>query len=48
MTNVNVPRHNLDTTLKKYVEQFCIYIEIDLNIGHERSFVDERDLSRMV
>jgi len=27
------------------VEQVCIYIEIDRTIGHERSLVDERDLS---
>ena len=38
----------VNTTWKKYVEQFCIYIESDLNIGHERSFVDERDLSHVV
>ena len=43
-----VSRHNSNTTWKKYVEQFCINIEIDLKVGHERSLVDERDLSYMV
>ena len=44
----NISRHNINTTWKKYVEQFWIYIDIDHNIGYERSFVDERDLSHMV
>ena len=44
----NVPRRYVNTTWKKYVEEFCIYIEIDLSIGRERSLVDERDLSHMV
>ena len=44
----DVPRHNVNTTCKKYPEQFCIYIEIDLSKEHERSLVDERDLSHMV
>ena len=44
----NVPRHNVNTTFKKYVEEFCIYIEIGLIIERERSLVDERDLSHMV
>ena len=41
----DVSGHIVNTTWKKYVEQFCIYIEIDLSIEHERSLVDERDLS---
>ena len=44
----NVPRRNVNTTWKKYVQEFCIHIEIDLSIGHERSLVDGRDLSYMV
>ena len=44
----NVSRHNVNTTWKKYVKQFRIYIEIELNKGHERSLVDERDLSYVV
>ena len=44
----DVSRHTVNTTWKKYVEQFCIYREIDLSIEHDRSLVDERDLSHMV
>ena len=44
----NISKHNVNTTWKKYVEQFWIYIEIDYNIGYKRSFADERDLSHMV
>ena len=44
----DVSRHIVNTTWKKYVEQFYIYIEIDLSIEHERSLVDERDLSHTV
>ena len=44
----NVPRHIVNTTRKKYVEEFCISIEIELNIECERSLVDERDLCHMV
>ena len=44
----NDPRRNVNTTWKKNVEEFCIYIEIDLSIEHEPSLVDERDLSHMV
>ena len=44
----NVPRRNVNTTWKKYVEEFCIYIEIDRIKRSERSLVDERDLSYMV
>ena len=38
----DVSRHIVNTTRKKYVEQFCIYKEIDLSIEHERSLVDEK------
>ena len=44
----NISRHNVNTTWKKYVEQFWIYMEMYHSIGYERSFVDERDLSHMV
>ena len=44
----NVPRHNVNTTWKKQVEHFCIYIQVDVNVGCEQSCVDERDLSQMV
>ena len=37
-----------NTTWEKYVEQFCIYMAIDLSIEREQSLVDERDLSHMV
>ena len=36
------------TIFTKQLKQFLIYRENDLNIGSERSCVDERDLSHMV
>ena len=40
--------HNVNTIWKKKLEQCCIYIKIDPDVGCERSEVDERDLSHMV
>ena len=34
----NVSSHNVYTTWKKWLEQFCIYTEIDLNMGCEQSW----------
>ena len=44
----NVPRHNVNTTWEKYVEEFCIYTEIDRSIGRKRILGDERYPSYMV
>ena len=43
-----VPRRKVTTIWMKWMEIFCIYTEIDANIGRERSWVDVRDLSHMV
>ena len=49
MTNVlHTKNPNVITTWKKRLEQFSLYIEIDVNTKYERSLVDERDLSHMV
>ena len=37
----NVSRHDVNTTWKKKIGQFCIYIEIDLSIKGEQSWLME-------
>ena len=43
-----IPRHSVNTIWKKKLEQFYIYIEIDIFGRCEQSWMDERDLSHMV
>ena len=48
MTTLHRTKTQCDYHMDEISGIFCIYTEMDINIGREQSWVDVRDLSHMV